>query len=129
MSRVLLVNDHDHARLDHRRLLEALGHVVEEADDGLDGVAKALSWKPQAAIVGLALPIIDGYIFARRMREVFGSSIRLIALADPTHRARALDAGFDLVLPEPVDAALLCALFAPKDPPVLFRADGNPLFV
>jgi CheY-like chemotaxis protein len=114
MSRVLLVNDHDHIRLDLRRLLEELGHSVEEADDGLDGISVALAWRPHAAVVGLALPIIDGYVFARRMREHFGSAIRLIALAGPAQQARALEAGFDLFLPEPADPAALRALFAAR---------------
>jgi CheY-like chemotaxis protein len=117
MSRVLLVNDHDHVRLELRLLLEALGHLVEEADDGLDGVSRALSWKPDAAIVALALPIIDGYVFARRMRELFGNAIRLIALAGPDQQARALDAGFDLFLPESTEPEAVRALFAARDIP------------
>jgi CheY-like chemotaxis protein len=115
MSRVLLVNDHDHIRRDLRLLLEDLGHVVEEADDGLDGVSKALSWKPDTAIVGIAMPIIDGYAFARRMRETFGTGIRLIALIDSGQHARASEAGFDLFLPESAGLDAEGTLFAARD--------------
>ena len=41
--RVLLIDDHDHVRFGLRRVLEGQGHAVEEADDGLDGVRKALA--------------------------------------------------------------------------------------
>ena len=64
-------------RVAHHAFGELLLQV--EADDGLEGVSKALWWKPEAALVTLALPIIDGYVFARRMREAFGSAICLIA--------------------------------------------------
>jgi DNA-binding NarL/FixJ family response regulator len=51
--RVLLIDDHDHTRFGLRRLLELRGHTVEEADDGRDGVRKALAWKPDVALVDL----------------------------------------------------------------------------
>ena len=42
--RVLLIDDHDLLRLNLRSELEKPSHMVEEGDDGLDGVCKALLW-------------------------------------------------------------------------------------
>jgi CheY-like chemotaxis protein len=78
--RVLVVDDHGPSRLLLRRLLERKGHLVEEADDGLDGVRKALAWKPDVAVVDLDMPVVDGYGVAMRLRQALGQGIRLIAL-------------------------------------------------
>ncbi len=51
--RVLLVEDDDSSRVSLRLVLEAFGHAVEEAHDGLDGLRKAAEWKPDAAIVDI----------------------------------------------------------------------------
>jgi CheY-like chemotaxis protein len=101
--RVLLVDDDDTARLSLRLVLEGFGHTVEEADDGLDGLVKALAWRPDAAVVDIEMPIVDGYGLARRVREAIGGDIRLIALTGHDQPERALAAGFDDHLLKPVD--------------------------
>jgi CheY-like chemotaxis protein len=99
--RVLLVDDHDHIRYALRCLLEAHGHQVQEADDGLDGVRMARAWKPHAAVVDLDLPLLDGYGVVRQLRDSFGDNIQLIALTGRDDRERALAAGFDAYLRKP----------------------------
>jgi CheY-like chemotaxis protein len=102
--RVLLVDDHDHVRFSLRQLLEGKGHTVEEAEDGLDGVRKAVAWRPHVAVVDIELPVIDGYGLARRVREALGDEVRLIALTGHDNRDRAFEAGFDAHLLKPADA-------------------------
>src|SRR3954451_20078231 len=101
--RILLIDDEDDVRLSLRLLLEVSGYEVEEADDGLDGVQKALSWGPDVALVDLDMPVMDGYGLARRVREALGGAIRLIALTGRDDRDRALAAGFDDHLLKPAD--------------------------
>jgi CheY-like chemotaxis protein len=108
--RVLLVDDHDHVRFGLRRLLELRGHTVEEAEDGLDGVRKALAWAPHVAVVDLDMPVFDGCGVARRVREALGEGVRLIALTGLDAPARALAAGFDSYLRKPADPDRLCSL-------------------
>jgi CheY-like chemotaxis protein len=101
--RILLVDDDDTARLSLRLVLEAFGHTVEEAADGHEGLVKALAWRPDAVVVDLEMPIVDGYSLARRVREAIGQNIRLIALTGHDEPERALAAGFDDHLLKPVD--------------------------
>jgi two-component system, sensor histidine kinase len=101
--RILLVEDNDSLRYSLRLVLERWGHTVEEADDGLDGVHKAVSWKPDVAVVDIEMPVFDGYGVARRLREVLGKSIRLIALTGLDEPERAFAAGFDAHLLKPAD--------------------------
>jgi CheY-like chemotaxis protein len=100
--RVLLVDDHDHIRFALRRLLEMQGHLVQEADDGLDAVRQARVWKPHLAVVDIDLPLLDGYGVARQIRQALGGCVRLIALTGRDERERALAAGFDAYLRKPV---------------------------
>src|SRR5262249_52886350 len=67
-SRVLIVEDNRDSRESLRWLLELWGHEVEVAEDGQRGVAKALHWKPDTAVVDIGLPLLDGYQVARQVR-------------------------------------------------------------
>jgi CheY-like chemotaxis protein len=99
--RVLLIDDHDNIRFGLRCLFEAQGHIVQEADDGLDGVRKARAWRPHVAVVDIDMPLLDGYGVARQIRQALGDGIRLIALTGQDDRERALAAGFDAFFRKP----------------------------
>ena len=83
-----------------------LGHRVESAATGPDGITVALSSRPQVVLIDLGLPGLDGYEVARQVRAALGESVRLIALtgyAQEEDRRRTRDAGFDAHLPKPVE--------------------------
>ncbi len=103
--RVLLVEDDDLTRQAIRSALEGEGHAVEEAEDGLDGLLKALASKPDVVVVDIEMPVFDGYGVAQRVRQVLGRGVRLIALTGHDERERALAAGFDVFLLKPADPA------------------------
>ena len=101
--RVLIVEDNGEARLSLRLLLEGWGYQVEEAADGLEGIAKAAARRPDAAVLDLGVPIYDGLGVARRLREAYGGGVRLVALSGRDEPALALDAGFDEHLLKPAE--------------------------
>ena len=109
--RILVVEDDDDSREGLRVLLEASGYEVETAANGLEGLEKLVSGKPDTAIVDIDLPGIDGYEIARRARRLPSlSAVRLIALTgfgQDKDRAAAHDAGFNLHLTKPVSFATL----------------------
>lgn len=102
-KRVLVVEDLLDARKSLRLLLEKWGYAVEEADDGFHGVAEALAWHPQVAIVDIGLPNLDGYEVARQIRKALNRTIFLIAMTAYDEPNEAIDAGFDLHLCKPAD--------------------------
>src|SRR4051812_47189478 len=63
--RILVVEDNPDGREVLRTLLELLGHEVQTASDGVEGVAKALAFQPQMALIDIGLPRLDGYQVAR----------------------------------------------------------------
>jgi PAS domain S-box-containing protein len=111
--RILVVEDNADNREMIRILLETSGHEIHEAGDGVSGVELAVQLEPDAVLIDIGLPGIDGYAVARQIRSKLRGRCRLIALSgygQPQDRARAVDAGFDEHLLKPVDPARLLAV-------------------
>ena len=110
---ILIVEDGPDARLALGRLLEIWGHHVEVAEDGTRGVERAIAVRPEVALIDIGLPGLNGYEVAKRVRQVLGKTIRLIALTgygQPDDHERARAAGFDQHLVKPVNPRLLSRL-------------------
>src|SRR5439155_640794 len=94
MARVLVVED-DANNLDvASRIIRASGHEALVAADGVAGLEVARVERPDAILVDLLLPRMDGWSLTRSLRtEPWASSIPIIAvsaLALPSDRARAI---------------------------------------
>jgi PAS domain S-box-containing protein len=104
--RVLVVEDGADLLESMIILLELMGHTVIAAADGRAAIELAKRERPDAALIDIGLPDMDGYDVARALRrEPALTETRLVALtgyATPEHRARALAAGFDHHLAKPV---------------------------
>jgi signal transduction histidine kinase/CheY-like chemotaxis protein len=116
---ILIVEDGPDNRETLQELLEALGHTVHVAVDGVEGVDVALSVRPEVALVDIGLPRLDGFEVARRVRAALGRQIFLVALTgygQPEDRTRAAVAGFDAHLTKPMDLDALERLLATLTP-------------
>lgn len=68
MSTFLIVDDHASFRAQAKALLEENGHVVVgEAADGRSGVERARALSPEAVLLDIGLPDMDGFEVARRL--------------------------------------------------------------
>jgi signal transduction histidine kinase/CheY-like chemotaxis protein len=108
--RILLVEDNPDGRETLRLLLQVWGHRVDVAEDGKQGLQKALSRRPEVALVDIGLPEMDGYEMAQQVRAALGQQIFLIAITgygQPHDRWRAMEAGFDVHLVKPFDPDML----------------------
>ncbi|MCL6640096.1 MAG: response regulator [Candidatus Rokubacteria bacterium] len=108
--RVLLVDDHNDTREMLRATRVSDGHQVEEAATGAEALARAAGLSPDAVVIDIGLPDIDGYEVARRLRAMRPEGVRLIALTgygQARDRRRGEAAGFDAYLVKPVDPAEL----------------------
>ena len=104
--RILVVDDHrDSARVS-KILLGLLGHEAVVAYDGMSAVEIARVRPPEAVLLDVRMPGIDGYETCRRMRALPAlRMVPIIALTGATQsdvNQRAQEAGFDLVLGKPV---------------------------
>jgi signal transduction histidine kinase/ActR/RegA family two-component response regulator len=112
---VLLVEDNPDSRRALRRLLSIYGHRVVTAEDGPKGLDLATRQKPEIAMLDIGLPGMDGFELGRRLRDLYGKDVFLIALTgygQPEDRVRALDAGFDLHLVKPVNPDKLLGIIS-----------------
>jgi PAS domain S-box-containing protein len=112
--RILNVDDNAGARYVKTRVLRQAGFDVIEAVNGREGLDKAHSEKPELILLDVKLPDINGLEVCRRLKnEPETSSILVLqtsaSLIDSVHRVRALDAGADSFLVEPIEPEELVA--------------------
>jgi CheY-like chemotaxis protein len=114
--RVLVVEDAPDTRELLRLLLEAEGYEVVTAGDGLAAVASALKELPDAIIMDMSLPGLDGYNAARLIRrEPALAGVPLIACTAFNRwewRGKAIAAGFDAFITKPLDLERLASTLA-----------------
>lgn len=106
MPKVLLVEDFEDSREYYAVLLAEHGYEVVEAGDGQEALAAAERERPDAIVMDLGLPRLDGWQTTRALkanRELCG--IPVVALTSHLSEQdtrKALDAGCVAVLGKPV---------------------------
>ena len=112
-GRVLVVDDNRDAADTLALVLEAFGYVVAKAYDATEALATLATSTPDAAILDIGLPGMDGYALAARIASGPAPRPRLVALTGygtQQDRERAHEAGFDDHLVKPVDPERLVAV-------------------
>jgi PAS domain S-box-containing protein len=114
--RCLVVEDNVDAAQLLQFALEDEGHQVRVTFDGVDAVAAAAEFQPDAVILDIGLPRMNGYDAARAIRAIPGlSDIVIIALTgygQDTDRQKSREAGCDHHFVKPID---LTSLFLALD--------------
>jgi CheY-like chemotaxis protein len=94
-------------------LLAAAGHKVESFSDPRSALAAAPAAAPDAFILDIGMPGMDGYELARRLRAQPACRealyIALTGYGQDGDREQTRQAGFDHHFVKPVDAAQLLA--------------------
>jgi signal transduction histidine kinase/ActR/RegA family two-component response regulator len=111
--RILVVDDNRDTVKSEAFLLSRLGHEVEVAYDGVMALEVAAAFRPDAVLLDIGLPGIDGYEVARRLRAVGFASEVLIAVSGygrPEDEQRSRAAGFDRHLVKPVNYEMLVSV-------------------
>jgi CheY-like chemotaxis protein len=112
---ILVIEDNDDARAALVAILELEGYLVRSASDGPRGIEIAHADAPDAVLVDIGLPGLDGYEVARRIRALGGRQPYLVALTgygQAEDRRRAGEAGFDAHVVKPVDPTELADLLS-----------------
>jgi DNA-binding NarL/FixJ family response regulator len=106
LKSILIVDDSDASRKVSRSLVESQPdmEVCGEAADGLDGIEKAKSLKPDVVLLDVALPQMNGVEAASVIkREVPGTRIVMLTVRDNSLGGEPLSSivGVDAVLSKP----------------------------
>jgi CheY-like chemotaxis protein len=106
-GRVLIVDDNVDAADALADLLTLEGCEVRSAGRAAEALEILETFVPQAALLDIGLPGMDGYELARLLRaDPRWKGIRLVALTGYGHQTdkeRALAAGFDVHLVKPIE--------------------------
>ncbi|MDY0963858.1 PAS domain-containing hybrid sensor histidine kinase/response regulator [Massilia sp. CFBP9026] len=112
--RVMVVDDNVDAAVTLSMLLESGGHRVAVEHDALRALDCARQFRPQACLLDIGLPGIDGLELARRLRALPETAEAMLVAVTGYGQARDRDqilaAGFDHHLVKPIDTGRLYAL-------------------
>ncbi|HKW84047.1 MAG TPA: ATP-binding protein, partial [Burkholderiaceae bacterium] len=114
--RILVVDDNHDAALSLATYLEMSGHEVRTAGDGREALEVAERFVPQAVVLDIGLPILDGYQVAAQLRLM--PSMRQALLLALTGYGQKEDqlaagrAGFDRHFVKPADPDTLASCIA-----------------
>jgi two-component system cell cycle response regulator DivK len=107
MLTVLIADDNADGRELLRDHLEAWGFEVLEARDGQEALINAARYLPDAILLDVQMPRLDGFSVLRKLREDERLSatpaLAITACAWNGTRDRALQAGFNACFAKPVD--------------------------
>ncbi len=113
-ARLLVVDDNADVTAMMASFLRLAGYEVWTANDPMEALALAETIRPEAAIVDIGLPVMDGHALGRELRaRLIDAPPILIALTGygrEQDRVRSQEAGFAVHLVKPVDAEQLAQL-------------------
>lgn len=109
-KRILVVDDEPQILRALRLVLRDAGFEVVGAETGAEALDRAAVRPPQAAIVDLMLPDLDGVEVTRSLREWSEMPILVLsAVGDEEQKVRALEAGADDYITKPFGSRELVA--------------------
>ena len=108
---ILIIEDEPHIVMGLRDSLEFEGFGVISAGKGKDGIQLARAESPDAVILDLMLPDVNGYAVCEELRRIspFMPIIMLTARSQETDKIRGLDAGADDYVTKPFSVNELIA--------------------
>ena len=114
-GKVLVVDDRWENTSVVVNLLEPIGFKTMEAENGSEGIAKALEWQPDVIITDLTMPVMDGHQMLAHLRTSSDIPADLIVIVSSANvfesdRQKSLEAGANDFLPKPVQQEVLFQL-------------------
>lgn len=103
MKKILIIEDEPSIRELVKYNLKVNGYEVVEADDGINGMAKVYTEKPDLILLDIMLPHKDGYAICKELREEGNRTpiIMLTAKTEETDKILGLEYGADDYIPKP----------------------------
>jgi PAS domain S-box-containing protein len=114
--RVLIADDNRDAAESLAMLLQMEGHEVTVVHDGREAVSAFEKTRPDAALLDIGMPGLNGYEIARLIRRApYGRDVTLVAVTgwgQDNDKAQATEAGFNHHFTKPVEPDAITALLA-----------------
>lgn len=111
-GRILLVEDNLNNQLVIKRTLEKLGYEVVVANNGEEGVAQYMATQVDCVIMDIQMPIMDGIEATKRIRQLDGPYVPVIALTANSQKEMeeaCFAVGMDSFLTKPISRQVIQA--------------------
>jgi len=128
---ILVADDNAFSREVMKELLEASGHMIVEAANGLDALVLIRKCIPGLVFLDLQMPLQDGFGVLRELRiDPRFENLPVVAVTASAmigDRERAIAAGFDSYIAKPIDLCEVEALVGALASRLRVRGDILPL--
>jgi PAS domain S-box-containing protein len=115
--RIVIADDTEDAADTLARMLRMMGHEVRIAADGEACLAICEQFRPDAVLLDIGMPRLNGYDTARAIRATaWGAQVLLVAITgwgQEADRRRAKESGFDHHIVKPAEFTRLARLLHP----------------
>ncbi len=104
---VLVIDDAEFVRVRCRNLLKAWGYKVIEAGDGREGLALYLEYRPDAVLLDIAMPGMDGLTALKSIRSAdpYAKVVIMTSFSHPAVIAEAYRMGARDFVSKPFESA------------------------
>ena len=113
MKQVLIVDDSKVIRKVAQRILQALGFLTREAENGLEALNACRAMMPDAVLLDWNMPVMDGITFLEALRGLEGGLGPKVVFCTTENEvaqiARALQSGADEYIMKPFDKQILAS--------------------
>ena len=114
MSKILIVDDSNLARRSLRKVLEEMGHTVEEASDGEQAIERYFIERPDIVFLDIVMSGMYGTEVLEKLRELDPTARIIMATADIQSSTREIvkSAGASGVLNKPFTSSGVAEILA-----------------
>lgn len=108
--RILIVDDESDLRLAVSMALAVDGYAIDTAENGVEGLYKALNWDYDAILLDIMMPDMDGWEMLEKLRQKKDTPVLMLtARGELDDRVKGLDLGSDDFLVKPFEMDELSA--------------------
>jgi CheY-like chemotaxis protein len=110
-NRILIADDDASVRASLAAVLESEGFVVDEAQNGIEAVTRAIEHAPDLVLLDLNMPHSDGWTAFSQLDRVTPLLPVIVITARPNQYEKAVELGVDAFMEKPLNIPLLlCAI-------------------
>ncbi|MFP3549630.1 response regulator [Paraburkholderia sp. SIMBA_049] len=116
--RLLIADDDPNVLAAYGLFFHAHGYETRTTGDGADALAEWRAWHPNAVVLDIQMPGMDGRAVAREIRRLqsapFPLLVAVTALASTSEQAESIRSGFDHHFVKPADLPAVLAVIAAR---------------
>lgn len=114
--RLLIADDDPSVLAAYALFFNAHGYETRATGNGADALAEYCGWHPDAVVLDIQMPGMDGRAVAREIRRLRSAPLPLLvavtALTSPSEQAETIRSGFDYHFVKPADLPAVLATIA-----------------